>query len=111
MNNILNAFYFPEVGGMHYYTFIIRRNYFAEGIYRLFTKSLYVHKIVNDLYVFFYVEYFVGLLFKVLRNRGNGIAMVNRKCYYRRVSFIPSYKCDIRTMQRRAGCGGRMALP
>ena len=84
---------------MHYYTLIIRRNYFAECIYWLFTKSLYVHKIVDDLYIFFYVEYFVGLLFEIFRNRGNGITMVNRKCHYRRISFIPPYKRDISTMQ------------
>src|SRR6185295_1121533 len=74
-------------------------NHFLKGIDGLFRKTLYIHKIVDHFDVLIYLEKLVGFFFQVVRNCGNGVALINRESNYRRVGFVPTNKGDVCTVQ------------
>ncbi len=98
-NNVVHAFYFPEIGGMHNNFFVVGRYHFAKRINWLFAKPANINKIVNYFYLFINNKGTVGFFAQVLRYRSNSITFIDGKCNNRLICFIFPNQSNIGTVQ------------
>jgi hypothetical protein len=70
-----------------------------EGVYGLPLKALYIHEVVDHLYILVYAEGFQRFLTQVIRYGGNGVRLVDGKCDDRFVCFVAANEGDVRSVK------------
>src|SRR6185437_1846335 len=73
----------------------------AEGVDGLFVKSSCIDEVVDYSYFLLYLEGAEGLVTQVLRDGGDGIALVDGERDHGREGLVAAYEGDVRTVEGR----------